>query len=256
MKKLANKIVLITGASAGIGKAVAEQFAAQGANLILTARRVERLTQLAEQLHKDHGVAILTLACDVQDRINVEKSIAELPVKWQAIDILINNAGLALGLDAIQAADPDNWDTMIDTNIKGLLYVTRAILPGMIERNSGHIINLGSTAGRNYYPGGNVYCATKHAVKAISKTLRIDLLGTAIRVSEIAPGAVNTEFSTVRFKGDTARADDVYKGFDALAADDIADSILYCATRPKHVNISVLEVYPTAQASANHLHRE
>ena len=175
--------------------------------------------------------------------------------KWQPIDILVNNAGLALSLDKIQEADPANWDAMIDNNNKGLLYVTRAMLPGMIERDAGHVINIGSVAGRAYYAGGNVYCATKHAVKAISKTLRIDLMGTKIHVSEIAPGAVNTEFSTVRFAGDKQRADKVYEGFDPLLANDIADAILYCATRPPHVNVSTLEVYSTAQAYADKIHK-
>ncbi len=255
MQKLTNKIVFITGASAGIGAATAEQCAAQGANLIITARRTKRLVQLADKLQKQYHSNVLSLALDVRDNTAVKQVVANLPEQWQAIDILVNNAGLGLTLDNIQDADPDNWDAMIDTNIKGLLYVTRAILPNMIERDAGHIINIGSVSGRTYYPGGNVYCATKHAVKAICKTLRMDLMGTLIRVSEVAPGAVNTEFSTVRFSGDKQKADSVYQGFEPLVADDIADAVVYCATRPAHVNVSTLEVYPTAQAHVDKIYK-
>jgi len=198
----------------------------------------------------------LPLSLNVQDQSAVETLIAELPPEWQAIDILVNSAGFALSLDKIQDADPKNWDQMIDTNIKGLLYVTRAVLPGMIARDRGHIINLSSIAGHTYYPGGNVYSATKHAVKALCKSLRLDLMGTAIRVTEIAPGAVETEFSLVRFEGDDVRAKQVYQGYEPLVAEDIAETILFCATRPKHVNVSLLEVYPTAQAYGVNFHRE
>lgn len=253
MQKLTGKIVFITGASAGIGKATAEQFAAQGANLILTARRMDRLEQLAKQLHKNYGVDVLPIELDVQDNEQVKKVIADLSKQWETIDILVNNAGLALTINKIQDGNPDDWSTMIDTNIKGLLYVTKAIIPGMIERENGHVINIGSIAGREYYPGGNVYCATKHAVKAISKTLRMDLIGTGVRISEIAPGMVNTEFSTVRFEGDKERADNLYKGFEPLLANDIAETVVFCATRPKHVNISELEVFPMAQVSATNI---
>lgn len=248
MQKLTDKIVFITGASSGIGKATAEQFAAQGAKLILTARRIDRLETVAKQLQKDYQVEILPLALDVQDKTAVTNVIEQLPKEWQAIDVLVNNAGLALGLDKVQNVNLDDVDGMIDTNIKGLLYMTRIILPGMIERGTGHIINVGSIAGREHYAGGAVYVATKHAVRAISKTLRMDILGLGVRVSEIAPGAVNTEFSTVRFKGDKEKADNVYLGFDPLLANDIAEAILFCATRPAHVNVSELEIYPTAQA--------
>jgi 3-hydroxy acid dehydrogenase / malonic semialdehyde reductase len=254
MQSLNNKIVLITGASSGIGKACAEQFAALGANLIITARRLERLTKLSEQLSKQHSVKVLPIQLDVQDNIEVEKAIMQLPTEWQSIDILVNNAGLALGTDLMQESNIDNWETMINTNIKGLLYVTRAILPGMVARNSGHIINMGSVAGHGYYPRGNIYAATKHAVKAICHSLRLDLLGTPIRVSEIAPGAVATEFSEVRWH-DKERADKFYAEFTALQAEDIADAVLYCATRKPHVNVSELIVFPVDQASVNHIHR-
>lgn len=255
MQSLNNITVFITGASAGIGAATAKQFAEQGANLIITARRVERLEKLADELRQQYNVKVLPLALDVQNNAQVQEVINNLPDAWQAIDILVNNAGLAITLDKIQEADTQNWDAMIDTNIKGLLYVTRAILPDMIERNTGHVINVGSIAGHSYYPGGNVYCATKHAVKAICKTLRMDLMGTGIRVSEIAPGAVETEFSVVRFEGDVEKAKKVYQGFEPLKPEDIADTILYCATRPPHVNVSTLEVYPQAQAYADKIYK-
>lgn len=254
MQNLKNKIVFITGASSGIGRACAEQLAALGAKLILTARRITRITQLAADLNKQYGIAALPLQLDVRDPNQVKQVIENLANEWKNIDILINNAGLALATDSTQEGDINNWDTMIDTNIKGLLYVTRAILPGMIARNSGHIINIGSIAGREYYPGGNVYAATKFAVNAISKSLRIDLLGTAIRASEVAPGAVETEFSEVRWK-DKERAKEFYSNFTPLTAEDIADAVIYCATRKPHVNIAEILVLPTAQASANFIHR-
>jgi 3-hydroxy acid dehydrogenase/malonic semialdehyde reductase len=252
---LTNKIVFITGASSGIGKACAEQFASQGAHLILTARRFDRIEKLAEKLQKQYGVKVLPIALDIQERETVEKVVHELTEEWKFIDILINNAGLALTTDAIQAANPTNWDIMIRTNICGLLYTTHAILPQMIARNGGHIINIGSTAAHECYTNGNVYCATKHAVKAFSKSLRIDLLGKAIRVTEIDPGCVETEFSEVRWK-DKKRAKEFYSGFTPLVAEDIADAAIYCTTRPLHVNIAEMIIYPTEQASANHLHRK
>ncbi len=253
MQSLKNKIVLITGASSGIGKACAEYFAKSGAHLILTARRVERLESLSQML-KTHGVDSLSLEMDVQDKIQVSKTLAVLPDRWRNIDILVNNAGLALDSLPIQEGNIDHWDTMINTNVHGLLYVTRTILPGMIERNSGHIVNIGSVAGHDCYSTGNVYCATKHAVRAISQGMRIDLLGTNIKVTEIDPGAVHTEFSAVRWK-DKEKSDKFYDDFTPLVAEDIADAIIYATTRPAHVNISEMIIYPVDQASANHLHK-
>ena len=250
-----DKIVFITGASSGIGKAAAYQFAEKGAKLILTARRIDKIKQLAEELKAKYSTDVLSLQLDIQDKALVRSSIQDLPKEWCDIDILVNNAGLALDSCKLQDGNVDNWDIMINTNVHGFLYVLRAILPNMIARNAGYVINIGSVAGHEYYSGGNVYSATKHAVKAITKSLRIDLLGTDIRVTEIGPGAVNTEFSEVRWK-DKKRADDFYKDFDALSADDIADAIVYSATRPLHVNISEMLIYPTAQASCNHLHKE
>lgn len=249
---LKGKIVLITGASSGFGKACAEMFAKEGARLILTARRLDRLEALAMELK---NVDVLTLKLDIQDRSQVEKAIENLPKEWREIDILINNAGLARGTDKIQEGEIENWEQMIDTNVKGLLYMTRAVLPGMVERNRGHVVNIGSIAGSDCYPGGNVYCATKHAVRAISKSLRIDLLGTAVRVTEIAPGAAETEFSVVRWQDET-RAKQLYEGFAPLLAEDIADTVLYATTRPWHVDISEIVIYPVAQKSPHYLHRQ
>lgn len=255
MLSLNNQIIFITGASSGIGKACAEQYAALGASLILTARRVDRIEALAEELTKKHGVKCLAIQMDVTEQDQVIELIANLPPEWQAINILINNAGLALSSDPIQSGKFTDWNTMIDTNIRGLLYVTHAILPGMIERDHGHIVNIGSIAGRDPYPGGNVYCATKHAVKSLTQALRIDLLGTSIRVTEVAPGATETEFSKVRWN-DQERSDQFYSQFKALTADDVADSIVYATTRPAHVNISELVLYPTCQATTNHIHKK
>ncbi|MES2345698.1 MAG: SDR family NAD(P)-dependent oxidoreductase [Chlamydiota bacterium] len=251
---LKNKIVFITGASSGIGSACAEHCAAQGAKLILTARRLDRLHNLQEKLKKQYHTESLALELDVQNKTAVSNAIQGLSKPWDQIDILINNAGLALGTNPIQEGNPDDWDLVINTNILGLLYVTRAILPQMIARNVGHIVNLGSVAGHDCYPGGNIYCATKHAVKAISKSLRLDLLGKSIRVTEIDPGAVHTEFSEVRWKDKTI-ADNFYADFTPLVANDIADAIIYCVTRPLHVNIAEMIIYPLAQASVTHLAR-
>lgn len=255
MLSLKTKTVFITGASSGIGAACAKQFAKHGANLILTARRVDRLENLAKELRDKYQVRIITIQLDVRDKEQVLDKIKTLASEWQNIDILVNNAGLALSTDKMQDAKLENWDTMIDTNIRGLLYVTHSILPMMIARNQGHIINIGSVAGHEYYPAGNIYSATKHAVKAISKSLKIDLLGTPIRVTEVSPGAVETEFSEIRWQ-DKERAKNFYKDFQPLTGDDIADTVLYCATRPAHVNIAEMIVLPVAQASANHLHRD
>ncbi len=246
---LKNKIALITGASAGIGAACAEVFAREGARLILAARRSERLEELALRLSKDHGTECHLLTLDVRDRQAVNKVISGLPEAWQAVDILVNNAGLSRGLDKVQDGDAQDWEEMIDTNIKGLLWMSRAVLPGMIARDRGHVVNLGSIAGRQVYPGGNVYCATKHAVRALNQALRIDLLGTRVRCSSVDPGMVETEFSEVRFHGDKAKAAGVYKAFPPLQAVDIAETVLFCVTRPEHVNIQEVLVMPTDQAA-------
>ncbi len=249
-----NKTAFITGASSGIGKACAERFAALGVNLIITARRFDRLSLMAKNLSDDFGVRVVPFKLDVQAHEQVLEVFNILQKEGNVIDILITNAGLALSTDKIQKGTIENWDTMIDTNIQGLLYVTRAALPTMIERNAGHIINIGSVAGHHCYVGGNIYSATKHAVRAISKSLRMDLFGASIRVSEIAPGAVETEFSEVRWN-DKAKAKKLYEGFSPLTAEDIADSVSYVATRPPHVNISELVVYPQAQASVAQIYR-
>lgn len=251
---LHNKIVAITGASSGIGAACAQQFAMQGARLILTARRLERLEKLCRELHDQYHIETLALQCDVQNKEQVAKTFQQLPAAWQEIDILVNNAGLSLTTDKIQEGNIENWDIMLNTNVHGLLYVTHAILPGMVARNRGHIFNLGSISGRDCYPGGNVYCATKFAVRAISQSLRLDLLGSAIRVTEIDPGAVETEFSEIRWN-DVKRAKEFYRGFTPLVADDIADTIVYCATRPLHVNVAEIVICPTEQASITHTFR-
>jgi len=247
---LKNNIVFITGASSGIGKACAHAFAAVGAHLILCARRLHLLEALSTEIKQLHAVDIYTLKLDVCDHNAVIEAIAHLPLKWQSIKVLINNAGLAVGLDPLQAGDVNDWEEMINTNIKGLLYVTRALLPRMVEENKGHIINIGSISGHVVYPKGAVYCATKHAVRALSSGMRMDLLDTKIRVSSIDPGATHTEFSTTRFKGDKERAAAVYEGITPLTADDIADAVLYCASRPPHVNIDEILIMPTDQASA------
>ena len=237
----------ITGATSGIGKATAEIFAKNNIRLILCGRRAERLKELKEELSK--LTEVTTLQFDVRDRFDVADQIANLPKDFQQIDILINNAGNAHGLSAIQDGNIDDWDAMLDINVKGLLYVSKAIIPQMTTRNSGFIVNIGSIAGKEVYPNGNVYCASKHAVNALNKAMRIDLNKHNIRVSGIHPGAVETEFSEVRFKGDTQKAAKVYTGYKALQAEDIADIIHFVITRPYHVNIEDLIVYPTAQAS-------
>lgn len=252
---IAGKTVFITGASSGIGKACAEQFAALGANIVISARRIDRIEKTAADLNQQYGINALAVQLDVQQNARVEAVFQDLAEKNVEIDILVNNAGLALSTDLMQDAKVSNWDVMIDTNVKGLLYVTRAVLGSMVKRNQGHIINIGSVAGHGCYISGNVYAATKHAVRAISESLRLDLMGKAIRVSEVAPGAVHTEFSEVRWN-DKERASKLYEGFTPLAADDIADAVIYCATRPPHVNVSELVVYPQAQASLTNIYRE
>ena len=249
------RTALITGASSGIGEACAKHFASLGVNLVITARRFDRLQDLARNLSKDFSVRVTPFLLDVQRHSNIAELATMLASEDFVVDILVNNAGLALSTDKMQDAKIDNWDVMIDTNIKGLLYMTRAFLPSMIARNQGHIINIGSVAGHDCYTSGNVYCATKHAVRAISKSLRMDLFGSKIRVSEIDPGAVETEFSEIRWQ-DQQRAKKLYQGFSPLVAADIADAVVYCATRPPHVNIAEMIVYPQAQASISQIFRE
>lgn len=246
-----NKLVLITGATAGIGEATAVLFAQHGYRLILTGRREERLAALAETLSTD----VYTLAFDVRDLEAVQQALQSLPAAWQDIDILVNNAGLAVGKSPLQEGVYDDWERMIDTNVKGLLYMTREVVPGMIARGKGHVINVASIAGKQVYPGGNVYCATKHAADALSQGLRIDALPHGIKVTNVAPGLVETEFSVVRFKGDQTTADQVYQGIDPLTGADIADVIYYVAHTPPHVCINDIVVMPTAQASSHHVHR-
>jgi len=243
------KIAMITGASAGIGQACAEVFAKNGYNLILTARRLDRLQKLSERLTNDYSIETKAIEMDVRNKEAVFNAWAQLSDQWKNVDVLINNAGLSQGLDPIFAGDTDDWDRMIDTNIKGLLYVSRAVLPGMQARKMGHVINIGSIAGKEVYPNGNVYCATKHAVDALNKAMRIDLLPYSIKVTALHPGAVETEFSIVRYKGDDQRAKKVYEGFDPLLAGDIADAAWYVASRPLHVNINEMVIMPTAQAN-------
>ncbi len=250
MTSLQDKITLVTGASAGIGQACAEAFARAGSHLILAARRRERLTDLAARLGADQGVRVHTLGLDVRDREAVNAAVAGLPAEWQEIDVLVNNAGLSRGLDKLHQGDDSDWNEMIDTNVKGLLWVSRAVLPGMVARDRGHVVNIGSIAGRQVYPGGNVYCATKYAVRALSQGMRIDLLGTRVRCTTVDPGMVETEFSEVRFHGDSERAAKVYQAFPPLTAADVADAILYCATRPPHVAIAEMVVMPQDQAAA------
>ena len=242
------KTAFITGATSGIGKSTAIHFAINGINLVLCGRRQDRLDALKEELGKE--VQVHTLNFDIRDKESVKEAIDSLPKEFSQIDILINNAGNAHGLDIIQDGSLDDWDAMLDINVKGLLYVSKALIPKMIAQKSGHIINIGSTAGKEVYPKGNVYCASKHAVDAINQGMRIDLNGTGIRVGAVNPGLVETEFSNVRFKGDEDRAENVYKGFQPLKPEDIADIIYFVVTRPYHVNIADLVVMPTAQASS------
>lgn len=244
------KIALVTGATAGIGEAIAIKYAHNGMDVIVSGRRMERLSRLAKTLSEKSGSHVLPLQMDVSDRGDVEEAVRYLPDDWKNIDILVNNAGLAVGLDKLQDGNVEDWERMIDTNVKGLLYVTRTVLPLMLERNTGHVINIGSMAGREVYPKGNVYCATKHAVDALTKAMRIDLLGKNIKVTQIAPGLVETEFSQVRFKGDSELAKKVYEGYQPLKAEDIADIAFYLTTLPPHVCINDLAVTPMDQANS------
>jgi NADP-dependent 3-hydroxy acid dehydrogenase YdfG len=249
-----SKIILVTGASSGFGKAIATKFAAGGWNVIITGRRKEKLDELAKALEANYGIKTLSLVFDVQDKKAVFDNLQNLPSEWQAINILVNNAGLALGRDSFENANLDDWETMIDTNVKGLLYASKAILP-MLIKEKGHIINIGSTAGKEVYKDGNVYCASKHAVDAISKAQRIDLLQYQIKVTVIHPGAADTEFSVVRFKGDAEKAKAVYTGYTPLMAEDIADTVWYVANTPAHVCINDLVITCTAQANSMYLQK-
>jgi NADP-dependent 3-hydroxy acid dehydrogenase YdfG len=249
-----SKIILVTGASSGFGKAIATKFAAGGWNVIITGRRKEKLDELAKALEANYGIKTLSLVFDVQDKKAVFDNLQNLPTEWQAINILVNNAGLALGRDSFENANLEDWETMIDTNVKGLLYASKAVLPILIKEK-GHIINIGSTAGKEVYKDGNVYCASKHAVDAISKAQRIDLLQYQIKVTAIHPGAADTEFSVVRFKGDAEKANAVYTGYTPLMAEDIADTVWYVANTPAHVCINDLVITCTAQANSMYLQK-
>lgn len=251
-----SKIALITGATSGIGAACADTFAAQGYQLILIARRENLLLSQAQELTVKYQVKIKTIQADVRDKENINYVLDTLPSEWKGVDVLVNNAGLSQGLEPIDKGDTNDWDTMIDTNVKGLLYVSKVVSGWMVDRKQGHVINIGSIAGREVYPNGNVYCATKHAVDALSKGMRIDLLPHGIKVTAIHPGMVETEFSIVRFKGDENRAKKVYDGFEPLIAQDIADAIWYAVSRPAHVNINDMLIMPTAQAAATIVKRD
>jgi len=250
------KIALITGATAGIGYETALLLAQNNFNLILTGRRKERLESIKEKLESSFGCKVINLNFDIRIKKDTEKALNSIPDEWKAIDVLINNAGLAAGLAPVNSADIEDWEDMIDTNIKGLLYTTRIVTPWMVERQSGHIINISSIAGKESYPNGSVYCGTKSAVSAISRAMRIELMPFGIKVTTIAPGAVDTEFSLVRFHGDQGKATQVYKGFTPLSGKDIAETILFVLTRPAHVNIDDLLIMPTNQASARDFNRK
>ena len=250
------KIALITGATSGIGEACAHLFAREQYNLVLTGRRTDRLEKLAKKLNTKYNTEIAVSSFDVRDRQQVFSNLEDLPAKWKSVNVLINNAGLSQGLDPIQSGSYDDWDTMIDTNIKGLLYVSKVVSNWMIANKFGHIVNIGSIAGKEVYPNGNVYCATKFAVDALNKAMRIDLLPHGIKVTGVHPGAVETEFSEVRFKGDKERANKVYDGFEPLVAADIAETIWFAVSRPAHVNINEMTVMPTAQATATNIFRK
>lgn len=250
-----NKTVLVTGATSGFGKAIAKKFAAQQDNVIATGRRKNLLDELVNEIQQQYNVKALGLNFDVRDKNEVNNQMKNLPKEWQSIDILVNNAGLALGKDFFEEADMDDWETMIDTNVKGLLYMSRAVIPYMVKKGQGHIINIGSVAGKDVYDKGNVYCATKHAVDSISRSMRIELLRHKIKVTAIHPGAAETEFSIVRFKGDENAAKQVYVGYYPLTAEDIADTTYYCTTLPAHVCINDLTITPTAQADAFYFYK-
>jgi NADP-dependent 3-hydroxy acid dehydrogenase YdfG len=255
MTSLKGRLALVTGATSGFGLAIARRFAAEGARVVVTGRREDRLRTIARDLSAKHGVPVTPLVFDVRDRAAVEAALQGERDLLASLDIVVNNAGLAAGLDPVQSADPDDWDQMIDTNVKGLLWVTRAVLAGMIERRRGDVVNMGSVAGHQAYGGGSVYAATKFAVRAISEALRYDVLGTGVRVTNVAPGLAETEFSLVRFKGDEARAQSVYRGVRALTGEDVADAVAWAVTRPPHVDVQEILLMPTDQASVYALHR-
>lgn len=250
------KQALITGATAGIGKATALKFAENGLDVIITGRREKLLAKIKQTITEKYKVSVTFLCFDIQNKEEVEKAMNSLPCKGESVDILINNAGLAAGLDPVQDGSITDWETMIDTNIKGLLYISRIILPLMIKKGQGHVVNLGSIAGKEVYPSGNVYCATKHAVDALTKGMRIDTVKHGIKVTSICPGMVDTEFSNVRFKGDTQKANSVYQGLTPLYAEDIAEAIWFAVSRPQHVNINDMLIMATAQANATITHRK
>jgi NADP-dependent 3-hydroxy acid dehydrogenase YdfG len=256
MKSSQGSVVLITGASSGIGKACAEVFAAAGAKLILTARRKNRLQDLAADLKKSHNTDCFIIELDVRDQKAVVQAFNRLPDEWQKISVLINNAGLSRGLDKLHEGHIFDWEEMIDTNVKGLLYVSKAVVPGMVTRNIGTIVNIGSIAGREVYPKGNVYSASKFAVTALTRGLRLDLVDTPLRVCTVDPGLVETEFSEVRFRGDIEKAKAVYKGYKPLEPKDVADAVLYCAQAPPHVQVAEILILPTAQAASTLVHKE
>ena len=256
MPRLHDRIVLVTGASSGIGAACARAFAREGARLVLAARRRERLDGLAAEAASLGAPDVLPIPLDVRDARRVDEALAHLPEAWSAIEVLVNNAGLSRGLIGLHEGQRDDWDEMIDTNLKGLLYVDRAVVPGMVRRGRGTVVHIGSIAGQQVYPGGNVYCATKAAVRAIGDGLRLDLLGSGVRVISVDPGLVRTEFAEVRFRGDRARAAAVYEGMTPLGPDDVAEVVVFAATRPPHVCLAQVLLLPTDQASALHVHRK
>lgn len=252
---LSGKTVFVTGASSGIGEACSRAFAQAGARLLLCARREDRLRQLAASLREEHGTEVLAFALDVRQRTAVEEALAALPPEWATPDVLVNNAGLSRGLEPLHQGSHQDWEEMIDTNVKGLLWISRTLLPAMVERSSGHVINIGSIAGREVYPNGAVYCASKHAVDALTKGMRIDLNGTGVKVSSVDPGLVDTEFSRVRFHGDQERADATYQGMTPLCGEDVAETVLWVASRPAHVNLADILILPADQASCTVVHR-
>jgi len=256
MPSLKNKTIFITGASSGIGKACTNLFASEGAKLIIAARRIERIEKLSKEISEKYGTKVHVMQMDVRSRNDVREKISSIPDEFQRIDVLLNNAGLAKGFHKLYEGNIDDWEEMIDTNVKGLLYVTRQILPAMVERKKGHIVNIGSTAGHDVYLNGNVYCATKFAVNALTQAIRLDVLDRNIKVSTVDPGMVLTEFSKVRFSGDEEKANKVYEGLRPLSPKDIAEAVLFCITRPDHVNINEIILTPSAQASSNFIYRE
>ena len=256
MSEFADRVVFVTGASSGIGSACARAFATRGARLLLAARRTDRLESIASDLRKAGAPDVHLLGLDVRDAQAVQDAIDSLPGLWQSVDVLVNNAGLSRGLDRLHEGRLEDWNEMIDTNVKGLLHVDRAVIPLMVARGSGTVVHIGSIAGREVYPSGNVYCATKHAVRALTEGLRIDLNGTGVRVITVDPGLVRTEFSRVRFRGNDVRADAVYRGMTPLSGEDVAEAVVWAASRPAHVTISELVILPTDQASATIVHRK